>query len=178
MPEVMVVDREVISQQDANALGWQTALGNNKRSPRTQASASSQSRGTAGHRTATAHGVVQRLVATAKLSRLPRSHTQVIVRTKGGLDFKKVSLICLAQALETAANLSSEETLEDIVCPNITQNIIVVSRRASSNAGPTWHYDSSALGITFQPQRPLLMIPTKVSSEVSTWTLMSDSWRR
>ncbi|KAH8036824.1 hypothetical protein HPB51_006093 [Rhipicephalus microplus] len=135
MPEVMVVDGEVISQEDADAPGWQTALGKNKRSPRQQASASSQSRGTAGHRTATAHGVVRRLAAASRLPRLPRSHIRVIVRPKGGLDFKKISLILLAQALETAAKLSPEGTLEDIVCANITQNIVVVSTPASRNAG-------------------------------------------
>ncbi|KAH8031980.1 hypothetical protein HPB51_022502 [Rhipicephalus microplus] len=65
----------------------------------------------------------------------PRSHIRVIVRPKGGLDLKKVSLIRLAQALETAAKLSPEKTLETIVCPNITQNIVVVSTPASLNAG-------------------------------------------
>lgn len=57
------------------------------------------------------------------------------MRPKGGLNLKKVSLIRLAQALETAAKLSPEETLEDIVYPNITQNIVVVSTPASRNAG-------------------------------------------
>ncbi|KAH8034007.1 hypothetical protein HPB51_018518 [Rhipicephalus microplus] len=57
------------------------------------------------------------------------------VRPKGGLDLKRVSRIRLAQALEKAAILSPEETLEDIVCPNITQNIVVVSTPTSSNVG-------------------------------------------
>ncbi|KAH8037506.1 hypothetical protein HPB51_011655 [Rhipicephalus microplus] len=135
MLEVMVVDGEVISQEDANAPWWQTALGKNKRSPRQQASASSQSEGTAGHHTATTHGVARRLAATSRLLRLPRSHIQVIVRPKRGLDLKKVSLIRLAQALETTAKLSPKETLEDIACPNKTQNIVVVSTPASRNAG-------------------------------------------
>ncbi|KAH7932517.1 hypothetical protein HPB51_029251 [Rhipicephalus microplus] len=131
MLEVMVVDGEVISQEDANAPGWQSALVKNKRSPR-QASAS-QSEGTAGHRTATAHGVVRRLAAASRLPLSPRSHIRVIVRPKRGLNLKKVSLILVAQALETAAKLSLEETLQDIICLNITQNIVVVSTPASRN---------------------------------------------
>ncbi|KAH8041546.1 hypothetical protein HPB51_016991 [Rhipicephalus microplus] len=105
------------------------------RSPRQQASTSSQSEGTAGRHTATAHGGVRRLAAASRLTQLLRSHIRVMVRQKGGLNLKKVSLIRLAQALETAAKLSPEETLEDIVYPNITQNIVVVSTPASRNTG-------------------------------------------
>ncbi|KAH8038759.1 hypothetical protein HPB51_002903 [Rhipicephalus microplus] len=90
----------------------------------------------AGPRMATTHGVVRRFAAASRLPRLQRSHVRVTVRPKGGLNLKNVSLIRLAQALETAEKLSPEETLEDIVCPNITQNIVVVSTPASRNAGP------------------------------------------
>ncbi|KAL1476326.1 hypothetical protein MTO96_036590 [Rhipicephalus appendiculatus] len=135
MPEVEMVDGEDISHEDANAPGWKTALSKNKRSPRQQEAISSQSVATAGRRTATAQDVVRRLAAASRLPRLPRSHIRVIVRPKGGLDLKKVSLIRLAQALATAAELSPEETKEDIVCPNITQNILVVSTPESKNAG-------------------------------------------
>ncbi|KAH7957852.1 hypothetical protein HPB52_023252 [Rhipicephalus sanguineus] len=135
MPEVEMVEGEAISQEEANAPGWQTALSKNKRSPRQQEGASTQSVGTAGRCTATAQGVVRRLAAASRLPRLPRSHIRVIVRPKGGLDLKKVSLIRLAQALATAANLSPEDTKEDIVCPNLTQNILVVSTPESKNAG-------------------------------------------
>ncbi|KAH8030753.1 hypothetical protein HPB51_011593 [Rhipicephalus microplus] len=144
----MVVDGEVISQEEANAPGWQTVFGKNKRSPRQQASASSQSGGTAGHRMATARGVVRSLAASSRLPRLPRSHIRVIVRPKRGLDFKKVSLIRLAQAPATAAKLSPEETLKDIVCLNITQNIVVVSTPASCNAGAYVALRLSRLGST------------------------------
>ncbi|KAH8023356.1 hypothetical protein HPB51_012783 [Rhipicephalus microplus] len=37
--------------------------------------------------------------------------------------------------METAAKLSPEEAVEDIVCPNIIQNIVVVSTSTSCNAG-------------------------------------------
>ncbi|KAL1414949.1 hypothetical protein MTO96_029990 [Rhipicephalus appendiculatus] len=131
MPEVEVVDGEDISHEDANAPG----LSKNKCSPRHQEAIFSQSVGTAGRLTATAQDVVRRLAAASRLPRLPRSHIRVVVRPKGGLDLKKVSLIRLAQALATAAKLSPEETKEDIVCPNITQNILVVSTPESKNAG-------------------------------------------
>ncbi|KAH8021296.1 hypothetical protein HPB51_014867 [Rhipicephalus microplus] len=71
-----------------------------------------------------------------------------VVRPKGGLDLKKVSLSRLAQALETSAKLSPEETLEDIVCPNITQNIVVVSTPAFSNAGASAALQLIRLGST------------------------------
>ncbi|KAH7935477.1 hypothetical protein HPB52_008444 [Rhipicephalus sanguineus] len=113
MPEVEMVEGEAISQEEANAPGWQTALSKNKRSPRQQEGASTQSVGTAGRCAATAQGVVRRLAAASRLPRLPRSHIRVIVRPKGGLDLKKVSLIRLSQALATAANLSPEDTKEE-----------------------------------------------------------------
>ncbi|KAH7977220.1 hypothetical protein HPB51_026932 [Rhipicephalus microplus] len=114
MPEVMMVDGKVIAQEDANAPAWQTALAKNK---------------------PTAHGVIRRLPAASRLPQLLRRHIRLIIRPKGGLDVKKVSLILLAKALETAAKLSPEETMKDIVCPDITQSIVVVAAPASRNAG-------------------------------------------
>ncbi|KAH8019054.1 hypothetical protein HPB51_016300 [Rhipicephalus microplus] len=134
MPEVMVVDQEVVSQEEANAPWWHNALGKNKCSPRTKPSASFKSEETAGYHIATAHGVVRHLAATSRLSREPRSHIRVIVRLKGGLDLKKVHLIRIAQILETAAKFSPEETPEDIVFPNTSQNFFAVSIPASRNA--------------------------------------------
>ncbi|KAL1472250.1 hypothetical protein MTO96_039467 [Rhipicephalus appendiculatus] len=135
MPEVEMVDGEDISHEGANAPVWQTALSKNKLSSRQQEGISTQSVGTAGRRMAAAQDVVRRLAAASTLLRLPRSHIRVIFRPKEGLDLKKVSLISLAQALATAAKLSPDETKEDIVCPNITQNILVNSTTECKNAG-------------------------------------------
>lgn len=130
-----MVEGETLSREEADAPGWRTALSKNKRSSRQQESVSTQSDGTAGRRTANAQGVVRRLATASRLPRLPRSHIRVIVRPKGGLDLKKVSQIRLAQALATAAKLPPEESKEDIICPNLTQNILVVSTPEPKNAG-------------------------------------------
>ncbi|KAL1487377.1 hypothetical protein MTO96_008001 [Rhipicephalus appendiculatus] len=179
MPEVEMVDGEDISHEDAKAPGWKTALSKNKRSPWQQEAISNQSVGMAGRRTATAPDVVRRLAAASRLLRSPRSHIRVIVRPKRGLDLKKVSLIRLAQALATAAKLSPEKTKEDIVCPNITQNILVVSTPESKNAGAYAALCLIRLGSTEYQVSAYWRPPTirgKASSEAWTWTSMSSSW--
>ncbi|KAL1468287.1 hypothetical protein MTO96_041586 [Rhipicephalus appendiculatus] len=65
---------------------------------------------------------------------MPRDHMPIIVRTRGGLDVKKVCTIRLAQAMAMAAALVPDEVGEDIVCNNAAENILVVSTPMRKNA--------------------------------------------
>ncbi|KAH7964168.1 hypothetical protein HPB51_027594 [Rhipicephalus microplus] len=137
MPEVEMVEREEISHEEVNRPGWTTALDRNKKArvetPVFVGNASLVgSKG--GCRTAAPLGAMKRLAAASRLPRLPRDHIRIIVRPRDGLDVRKVSQIRLAQAIAMAAALALAETEGDIVCPNITQNILVVSTPEKKNA--------------------------------------------
>lgn len=58
---------------------------------------------------------------------LPKEETKVIVRPRGGLDLAKTPIVNVISAIRTAANLSPAETALDTQCPNIPQNIMVIS---------------------------------------------------
>ncbi|KAH9372875.1 hypothetical protein HPB48_012750 [Haemaphysalis longicornis] len=117
MPEVEKVEGEEISREGANSPGWKTSLGRNKNAR----IGTPVSAGNASHvgsnkrrRTAAAQGAMKRLAAASRLPRLPREHIRIIVRPRDGLDVRK--------------------TEGDIVCPNVAQNIVVISTRATKNA--------------------------------------------
>ncbi|KAH8037803.1 hypothetical protein HPB51_017303 [Rhipicephalus microplus] len=78
--------------------------------------------------------VNKRLIAASRLPYLLRDHHRVIVRPRNGLDMRTVSQIRFAKALAVAAALSEEEVTEDVVCPNMMQNIAVISTPAEWNA--------------------------------------------
>ncbi|KAH8035509.1 hypothetical protein HPB51_005791 [Rhipicephalus microplus] len=137
MPEVAMVEGEEISHEEANRPGWTTALGRNKKARvETPVSAGNASHvgSKAGRRTAAPQGAMKRLAAASRLPRPPRDHIRIIVRPRDGLDVRKVSQIRLAQAIAMAAALAPAETEGDIVCPNIAQNILVVSTPEQKNA--------------------------------------------
>ncbi|KAL1480628.1 hypothetical protein MTO96_050865 [Rhipicephalus appendiculatus] len=65
---------------------------------------------------------------------LPKEHFRIIFRPRGGLDVRKTGPIRLGQAIFTAAGLGLEEVIQDIICPNTMQNIIVASTPSRVNA--------------------------------------------
>ncbi|KAL1468692.1 hypothetical protein MTO96_041310 [Rhipicephalus appendiculatus] len=76
----------------------------------------------------------KRLTAASRLPRLPTEHFRVIFRPRGGLNIKKTGHFKIAQALIAAAGLTSGEVEEDIICPNMIQNIMVASTPSEKNA--------------------------------------------
>ncbi|KAH7979264.1 hypothetical protein HPB49_008883 [Dermacentor silvarum] len=76
----------------------------------------------------------QQILKAEKMPTLPRDHHKVVIRPRGGLNVATVRVVRLASALYRAASVSPQDAMEDIVCPNIQQNIIVVSTPHSSNA--------------------------------------------
>ncbi|KAH9359475.1 hypothetical protein HPB48_022298 [Haemaphysalis longicornis] len=77
---------------------------------------------------------MKRLAATSRLPWLPRDHIRIIVRPRDGPDVRKVGKIRLAEALAMAEALAPAETEGDIVCPNVAQNIVVISTPATKIA--------------------------------------------
>ncbi|KAH7957895.1 hypothetical protein HPB51_028120 [Rhipicephalus microplus] len=72
-------------------------------------------------------GVKKRLITASRLPRLPRKHYRVVVTPRGAINVKNVSRIKVAHALMLVPQLSPAEIADDVVCPNPTQNIFVMS---------------------------------------------------
>ncbi|KAH7966281.1 hypothetical protein HPB49_015014 [Dermacentor silvarum] len=70
----------------------------------------------------------QQILKAGKMPTLPRDHHKVVIRPRGGLNVATVVVVRLASALYRAASVSPQDAMEDIVCPNIQQNIIVKRR--------------------------------------------------
>lgn len=64
---------------------------------------------------------------TARMPNVPRNECKVIVRPRGGLMVGKIMMPELVQAIAGAARISLEDIQRDTICPNVAQNIIVIS---------------------------------------------------
>lgn len=58
---------------------------------------------------------------------MPRDDVKIIIRPRGGLNIARTEASMLMSAILTATRIRKEEAMEDMVCPNPVQNIIVVS---------------------------------------------------
>lgn len=58
---------------------------------------------------------------------LPKEETEIIVRPRGGLDLARTPVVNVISEIRKAANLSPTETVLDTQCPNVQQNIMVIS---------------------------------------------------
>ncbi|KAH8025926.1 hypothetical protein HPB51_014259 [Rhipicephalus microplus] len=143
------VDGEDITPDDLQDSGWSVATTKRKlrgtHAPRTETQASVSMHGDAWSPQRSRAAVKKRLIAASRLPYLTRDHHRVIVRPRNGLDMRTVSQIKFAKAL---AALSEEEVTEDVVCPNMMQNIAVISTPAERNARAYSKITAITLGTT------------------------------
>lgn len=66
--------------------------------------------------------------------KLPRSEFKIIIRPRGGLHTGRVNATELMAAIMTATETPKEETMQDTICPNVAQNIIVLSTPSETRA--------------------------------------------
>lgn len=86
-----------------------------------------------------ARRVTARMTKAARMPKIiPRNEHKIIVRPRGGLNTGRVEATALMAAIVLATGVTREEAMEDTVCANAAQNIIVVStpceRRAARYA--------------------------------------------
>ncbi|KAL1460362.1 hypothetical protein MTO96_027532 [Rhipicephalus appendiculatus] len=65
---------------------------------------------------------------------LPHDEIKVIVRPKGGLCIGRVGPTTVAEAIWEAAGFDSDQRSADTMCPNMVQNIMVISTPSQENA--------------------------------------------
>lgn len=75
-----------------------------------------------------------RIVKASRMPQLPQEHSKIVIRPRGGLNLSKVSTTAIGVAVIEASGLTPEQAREDVVCPNFTQNIVVVSTPDPSHA--------------------------------------------
>ncbi|KAH6923781.1 hypothetical protein HPB50_006718 [Hyalomma asiaticum] len=78
--------------------------------------------------------IKKRIVKASRMPPMPEEHIKIVISPRGGLNLEKVSPTTVGNAVVDAAGLSSEQTKEDIICPNFKQNILVASTPERSNA--------------------------------------------
>ncbi|KAK8779200.1 hypothetical protein V5799_019457 [Amblyomma americanum] len=69
-----------------------------------------------------------KVIKAGRMPRLPKEEIKIVVRPKGGLDIVKVG------APTVTAGITGDESADDTVCPNLHQNIVVVSTPKRTNA--------------------------------------------
>lgn len=134
--QITVEGEDISPDEFNNGVGWTSSVNKRKSAstdvPEQGDRASSTLRG--GNKGAAPASVKKRINAASRLPRLPKEHIRIVVRPRGGLDIRKVGHLRVAQALITAANLQETDVTEDIICPNMMQNIMVASTPLKRNA--------------------------------------------
>lgn len=118
------VQGEEISPEEFNdSAGW-SHLGQRIKAPAGEGTATRQSRPTTSNFARNVKASVTRAARMPAV--LPREETKVVVRPRGGLNNARTQTAIVASAIMAAAKVSREDGAAD-TCPNLQQNIIVVS---------------------------------------------------
>ncbi|KAH7948889.1 hypothetical protein HPB49_002925 [Dermacentor silvarum] len=122
-------------ENDEEDLGWQVVTSRRSRTTKkvvddkSAVPRSQQEHGSAagGGRGSVIGAIKNRIVKASRMPQLPEEHSKIIIRPRGGLNLNKVSTTAIGAAVIEASGLTAEQAREDVVCPNFTQNIVVVS---------------------------------------------------
>ncbi|KAH6948296.1 hypothetical protein HPB50_023350 [Hyalomma asiaticum] len=131
-------DAPDVDKENDEDLGWQVITGRQSRSGK-NSYAANETLGNSqapGRDAATGHGMGRatttgtlknRIVKASRMPQLPEEHRKIIIRQRGGLNMSKMSTTVIGPTVIEASGLTAEQANEDVVCPNLTQNIVVVS---------------------------------------------------
>ncbi|KAH7961000.1 hypothetical protein HPB52_000292 [Rhipicephalus sanguineus] len=78
--------------------------------------------------------VKNRVVRASRMPYMPKDHFKIILRPRGGINISKMGSTKVGKAIIEAAGLGSDQTASDIICPNVSQNIMVASTPERENA--------------------------------------------
>ncbi|KAL1486635.1 hypothetical protein MTO96_046865 [Rhipicephalus appendiculatus] len=68
-----------------------------------------------------------RIVKAGRMPPLPKDFSKIVIRPRGKLDISRIGAGAVADAIVLAAGVEEEEAMQDIICPNSQQNIMVAS---------------------------------------------------
>lgn len=73
------------------------------------------------------------IIKASRMPLLPLNETKVVIRIRGGLNIAKTGHVEIVQAIQEAAGLETTQCDGDTICPNLKQNIMVVSSPLPEN---------------------------------------------
>ncbi|KAH8040828.1 hypothetical protein HPB51_012998 [Rhipicephalus microplus] len=134
----VMMDGESISPVECTKEhGWQTAV--SKRMS-TKSAASGDSAG-AGPNTDAAsrtfengNQVKNRVTRASRMPNMPKAHFKIILRPRGGSNISKMGSTKVGKAIIEATGLGLDQMASEIICPNVSQNIMVASTPERENA--------------------------------------------
>lgn len=83
------------------------------------------------------NNIKARIIRAGRMPQLPREDTKIVIRPRGGLNIVKTGCTVVADAILAATSICAEDLRGDTLCPNVQQNIMVVSTPRRENAN---HY--------------------------------------
>ncbi|KAM7311613.1 hypothetical protein ISCGN_008520 [Ixodes scapularis] len=134
---VQVQGDDISPEEYHNEAGW-TLAGERMSRLRQRTPASGKPNGPGGSQTSPKSkfhkNVRAAVIKAARMPAMPLEESKIVVRPRGGLDIVRTGTTTVASAILAAANIKSEESAADTICPNTQQNIMVVSTPNEDNA--------------------------------------------
>lgn len=127
-----------IPNEQEDKTGWKVVISRKtKKKERAETTAPQQAQHTSGGQVSSSRtppNIMNRVIRASRMPPLPQDNIKIVLRPKGGLNIQKIGPTSVSKALMAAVELNPEQTTEDIICPNITQNIMVASTPFRENA--------------------------------------------
>ncbi|KAG0411318.1 hypothetical protein HPB47_011558 [Ixodes persulcatus] len=134
--DVQVISEDITPEEVTAEMGWRTAHSRRPDKKRGQTSSHDdppQSQDSHS-RSKTRKNVKSQVLKAGRMPQLPKNEIKIIVRPKGALNIPKVGSPTVTSAIFQATPLSPEESQDDTICPNVQQNIVVISTPRPHNA--------------------------------------------
>ncbi|KAH7964172.1 hypothetical protein HPB51_027590 [Rhipicephalus microplus] len=136
-----MMDAESISPDECTEeYGWQAAV---FKRMLTKCAASGDSAG-AGPNTVAAsrtfekgNQVKNRVTRASCMPYMPKDHFEILLQSRGGLNISKMVPTYVCKAIKEAAGLGLNQTASEIICVNVSQNIMVASTPERETAEET-----------------------------------------
>ncbi|KAH7947659.1 hypothetical protein HPB52_014924 [Rhipicephalus sanguineus] len=136
--EYQVAGEDIAPEEITEETGWKTAgarrAGAQRRDDALLDGSLLEGAGLKGHGATPKTRVKLGVIKASRMPPLPREEIKIVMRPQGGLDILKIGAPTVTSAIFAAAGISTEESMEDTVCPNPRQNIVVVSTPRRTNA--------------------------------------------
>ncbi|KAH7974192.1 hypothetical protein HPB49_011827 [Dermacentor silvarum] len=132
------VEGETIEEEEFNDAGWNFVRGKSSKQGTAGREPDAGSRRYGGGFGAPSQRsrstLKKRVIASSRMPDLPEDHRRIVIGPRDGLDLRKAGHCKVAEAIMAAAKITYDVAGEDVVCPNVTQNIVVVSTPLEKHA--------------------------------------------
>ncbi|KAH7945246.1 hypothetical protein HPB49_008659 [Dermacentor silvarum] len=99
-----------------------------------------------GNTSATISTARNSVIKASRMPALPQDDIKIVIRIRGGINIAKVGQLMVTKAICMAACIESNARSEDTICPNLKQNILVVSTLCEANAAKYLRISNISIG--------------------------------